>query len=617
MRKKAGFLNARTARNLLRGDQGAVTMVFAVCASLMIGSMCTAIDAIHYEMTQARMQMALDVATLSAGADLAHYDTTKPADLANWKLDARAYYDVNMPSGYMALNLPDAKFAAQVSGAPATGQTIQLSATGTMPLIAPIIFGKNTAQDGSGSGGGSGNPNQANPDAATVTASNAALRLPKSTLELVMVLDNTGSMSDYANSKDHTQGTKITGLRQAAQGLVSNLFSVTTNDSYVGLVPFTTMVNVKNALQPTGKWLTPRFDNYNDQQMSMTAVKNWKGSGWGGCAVEPRDASDNLLAAPYEPASSPGFRPFFYNVPKNGFSVYTYSTSTKNKVTTCTIDKNPSVTAGAPLTYLKSGSVTTSCNTTFSGKTPPAIYDQWYVNKSSTSTSTTTYDQNGNTNYGANGPCNIAPALFLTKSQSDLTNAITNMQAAGSTLIPTGLLWGWRMLKSSWSDNVAGKGNGWISTDTSLPRPETTQALQRVVIVLSDGENDPGGSTGIMPPQAFNGLSGDGRADLLASTVTRPDGSTLADKQKPGSMGSVDDLNAFQLAVCSAMKQEGIIIYSITFGTYGTDTDSINAQTTMQSCASPGNYYHAPSNATLNQIFQQIAGNLGVLRLTQ
>jgi Flp pilus assembly protein TadG len=604
----AGPLATRTARNLLRGDEGVVTMVFAVCASLVIGTMCMALDSIHYEMTQARMQMALDVATLSAGADLAHYDTTKAADLAKWKADARAYYNVNMPSGYMRLNLPDANFVAQVSGAPATGQTIQLSATGSMPLIAPVFFSKNSTQTGSG-GGGSGGQSPANPDTATVSASNAALRLPKSTLELVMVLDNTGSMSDYASSTDHSQGTKIYGLRTAAQNLVNSLFSVTTNDSYVGLVPFTTMVNVKNSLRSSGSWLTQSF-SYNSSQVSIAANSN-KGSGWGGCAVEPRDAAQNLYPQAYEPAKTPGFTPFYYNVPPNGFSIYTYTTSVKNSKTVCTIASNPTVFAGVPLTYIKSGGVTTSCNTTYSGNAPPAIYDQWYVLKNPSSTTTTTYDQNGNTNYGTNGPCTLAPSLFLTTDKTALTTAISNMKASGSTLIPTGLLWGWRMLKSSWSDNVAGKGNGWISTDTSLPRLETTQALQRVVIVLSDGENDPGGSTGIMPPQAFNGLSGVGNAELRAPTVTRPDGTTLS----PGSMGSVSDLNAFQLAVCSAMKQDGIIIYSITFGDYGTDPG--NAQGTMRSCASPGNYYHAPSNATLNQIFQQIAGNLGVLRLTQ
>ena len=48
------------------------------------------------------------------------------------------------------------------------------------------------------------------------------------------------------------------------------------------------------------------------------------------------------------------------------------------------------------------------------------------------------------------------------------------------------------MLSSDWSNAVAGSGNGWISTDSALPRPETTQALQRVAIVLTDGQNDPG-----------------------------------------------------------------------------------------------------------------------------
>jgi hypothetical protein len=179
------------------------------------------------------------------------------------------------------------------------------------------------------------------------------------------------------------------------------------------------------------------------------------------------------------------------------------------------------------------------------------------------------------------------------------------MVASGSTLIPTGILWGWRMLSSDWSNSKA-NGNGWISSDNTLPRPETTQGLQRVAIILTDGENDPGGTTGVMPPPYFNQLSGVGNASLKSSALGLN-----------GSMASPDDINTFQLGVCSAMKQSGITIYAITFGTYGTDSTSISAQQTMQNCASSGNYYHAPDNATLNQIFQQIAGNLGVLRLTQ
>jgi Flp pilus assembly protein TadG len=587
---------APDARSLLRGDDGAVAMVLAVCASLMIGSMCTAIDMIHFEMTQARMQMALDVATLSAGADLSHYATNTGTDLTNWQKDARAYYNANMPTGYLSLTMPDANFSATVTGSPATGQTVKLSASGSMPLLAPIIFQKASAgNSGGGSGSGSTNP----PSVGTVTASNAALRLPKSTLELVMVLDNTGSMSDYADSSDHSQGTKITGLRTAASNLVTSLFSQSGNDSYVGLVPFTTMVNVSNVLKPGGSWMTPSF-TYNPLNVSIAPNSNVAGSGWGGCPVEPRDAGGNLYPLAYAPKNTPGFTPFFYNVPKTGFTVTTYDGSRSCKA------QNSTVFKGGPLTLQNNGSLT-MCGTS----NGPTVASAWAQTTTSNAATTTVY-QNGNTNLSgtSNGPCGIEPATFLTQSSSTLTASINRMVANGSTIIPTGLLWGWRMLSSDWSDNVAGSGNGFISSDTTLPRPETTQALQRVAIVLTDGENDPGSASGIMPMPSFNGLSGVGNAVLQAPTVTRSDGTSLSN----GSMSSVTDINSYQLAVCTAMKNSGIIIYTITFGS---DAASGVAAQVMQSCASPGNYYHAPSNDQLNAIFQQIAGNLGILRLVQ
>ncbi|MDR5754716.1 MULTISPECIES: VWA domain-containing protein [unclassified Caballeronia] len=584
----------RGAAALVKGEEGAVTMILAVCASMMIGAMCTALDTIHYEMTQARMQMALDVATLSAGADLSHYASTSGSDLANWQKDARAYYDANMPKGYLDLVMPDNKFSATVSGTPAAGQTIRLSASGSMPLLAPVFFGTNTTGSGSGSGSGSGNT----PDVSTVTASNAALRLPKSTLELVLVLDNTGSMADYASS-DKTQGTKIAGLRTAAARLVANILGQSGHDSYIGLVPFTTLVNVKGALQSGGTWMTPKF-TYNPKNVSMAPDSTITQSGWGGCAVEPRDASGNLYPKAYAPKDIPAFTPFYYNVPKAGFTVTTYDNSTKCNVTGTTSFM------GGPLSYQTNGSLT-YCST----KNGSTIANLWGQPKTDKPTITTLY-QNGNTNSTGtmNGPCGIQPAKFLTQDSTALTTAINKMQASGSTIIPTGLLWGWRMLSSDWSDNVAGAGNGWISTDTSMPRPETTQALQRVAIVLTDGQNDPGSASGIMPMPSFNGLSGVGNNVLQAPTLKRTNGTSLVN----GSMSSVTDINAFQLGVCTAMKNAGIVVYAITFGA---DASSGVAQQVMQNCASPGDYFHAPTNDDLDAIFQQIAGNLGVLRLTQ
>ncbi|MEZ2309389.1 VWA domain-containing protein [Paraburkholderia sp. RCC_158] len=586
----------RTLSALLQGDEGAITVVFAFCATLMIGSMCTAIDTIHYQMTQTRVQMALDVATLSSGINLLHYSTTTGSNLTQWQADARAYYNANMPSGYMEFSMPDAQFSASVTGQPSTGQTIKLAATGSVGLLAPIIFGRSTSSGNSGSGSGS---DSSSPDKVTISASNAALRMPQSQLELVLVLDNTGSMADYASSSK-SQGTKIQGLRTAATDLVNDILGVQGNNSYIGLVPFTTMVNLGGSLLSSGSWISPTFA-YNPKNVYMTPQTGITGSGWGGCPVEPRDAGLNLYPKAYAPKDAPGFTPFYYNVPKAGFTVTTYKSTSSGSSDNCVVQSSKTV-AGVPLTLQSNGSATT-CRIG-SGTGIVAAWGQ----ASQTNPGTKFYDQNGNVN-GSGSPCSIAPVKFLSKDATTLKTAIGNMQAAGSTMIPTGLLWGWRMLSSTWSNSVS-NGNGWASTDSTLPRVETTQGLQRVAIVLTDGENDPGSANGIMPAPSFNGLTGVGSSALKAPTVTRTDGSSLSN----GSTTSVTDINAFQLAVCNAMKDDGIIIYAITFGS---DASSSVAQTTMRNCASPGNYFHAPTNATLDAIFQQIAGNLGVLRLTQ
>jgi len=131
--KRAGAIS------LLANDTGAIAMMFAICASLMIGALCTGLDTIDYERSQARSQMAEDVAALTAGADLSHFSSNTGSNLTQWQADALAYFNANMPSSYFDLVMPSTNFTATVSGSPATGQTINLSVTGTMTLLAPII----------------------------------------------------------------------------------------------------------------------------------------------------------------------------------------------------------------------------------------------------------------------------------------------------------------------------------------------------------------------------------------------------------------------------------------------------------------------------------------------
>lgn len=584
-----------TLRSFMTGDEGAITLIFAVMGSVLIGSLLTGLDTMRYTMTQSHMQMALDVATLSASADALRVDTTTAAGLAQWKQDARAYYNANVPGGLFNLTIPDSNFVATISGTRATGFTISLSASGTMSLISAPFVPKSSSSSGGGAG--------ATPTAttATVSATNSAVYLPQTTLELALVLDNTGSMADSASSSGGA--SKISGLQSAANNLLTSLFGQTQNTNYVGLVPFASTVNVKNALSPSGSWMNGSFA-YNPNGVSM--------GNWAGCPVEPRDASGNLAAAVYSPASSSKFTPYYYNTPPGGLAIRTYNNSSFCGRASTALD------TGVPVTLDSYGepNFCSGYQSNVQGTGLGVYYDQ------GSSGVTRTLNQNDD--------CITQPVTFLTTNQSTLKTAINSMVPGGSTIIPVGLLWGWRMLSSSWSSKIAGGSNGWISsTNTALPMPETTQGLQRVMIVLTDGQNQIGAAGTIPNDLYFNGLSGVGSRSLAAPTVTRTDGSTLAngltdsselhggnpaDPSSGNNAGFPDDVNTFQLAVCNAIKQDGVTIYAITFGD---SASSSTAQTNMQLCASPGDYYHAPDNTTLNAIFQQIAGNIGELRLVQ
>lgn len=568
-----------------QNDAGSVSVIFALLGGVMIACLCWAVDVIDNAMTEARIQAALDASTLSSGANLAHYNCGDGSSLAQWQKDARAYFDANMPKGYNELSINSSTFSATCTGTPATGETIKLSAKGKLPMLKPVIL------QGS-SGGSSSSSGSTVPDTFDVGANNTAIFLPKSTLELVMVLDNTGSMADSIAGV-----SKMDGLKQAAHTLVSDVFSSSTADAHVGIVPFATTVNVKGALPPGGRWLSPDF-SYNPANVGMQATGTQQG--WGGCAVEPRDSNGYLYPKVYGPNDPMKLTPYYYNVPAAGLTVRTYSDRL------CGTQSGTSTLPSVPIT-LQGGAVNYCGFGSMQGEGVATAYD-----KLNSTSSKQTVSQNND--------CINNPVTFLTTNTDTLGTAIDRMSPGGSTIIPVGLLWGWRMLSSAWADNTA-PGNGWISTDPTLPYPETSPGLQRVMIVLTDGENQVGGKYSIPNDLYFNGLSGVGTNNISAPTIYRTDGTSLSNgtmdyseyQPLPSSgQGYSNDVNTFQLGVCSAIRNSGITIYAITFGSVST-----TAANTMQSCATPGNYYHAPNGATLNQIFQQIAGNLGTLRLTQ
>ncbi|SDD59412.1 TadE/TadG family type IV pilus assembly protein [Paraburkholderia lycopersici] len=598
-------------RKYLAGrDRGAVSLVFAISASVMLGALSMSIDLGRYAISQARMQSALDAANLAASVDMGHYGSTAcPTNLTAWQSDALKYYSTNMPGGYLDLLLSSSNFTATCTNnsSGSGGQVVQLSATGELPLMMPSFLASNSTGSSGGSTGG--NDMQ-------VGATDQVTRIPQSTLELALVLDNTGSMAQTpsGSSTNTLSKEKIYGLQTAATTLVTQLFGQSgASRYYIGIVPFASTVNVgmappwldgngatiSAALSP-GAWLNQTF-SYNPTGVSMSgspkvSLSNgswaWSGSGWGGCTAEPRDGAGNLAALAYSPSATTAsttspyiqFTPYYYNVPPGGLTVYTSQYWLFGLFGSCTSSTIP----GVPATVGSGSEGTCSTN---SSVLPISAWNQTSSNNAYT--------------LNQNNMCIGTPVTFLTNDSKQLKNAINAMQPAGSTIIPTGLLWGWRMLSSNW----AGTWNQRPTITTPLPLPESTLGLQRVIILMTDGENDVSSSN--IPGQEvtyFNGLSGVGTNSLQAPSVASPDdpGGTLA-----GGKINLNDINSYQAAVCTAIKSAGITIYTIAFGS------GAAANTGLQSCASPGDYYSASSNSALNTVFQQIATNIGVLRLTQ
>jgi Flp pilus assembly protein TadG len=763
-------------------QKGAVTLMFALSASLMIGALSMSIDLIRYEISQARLQAALDAANLSSAVDMGHYGTSgcpSAAGLATWQADALAYYNVNMPADYLNLWNANSNFSANCTSSSTGGQLIQLSASGTLPLMTPAFLTSNSKATSSSSAN-SGSTMQ-------VVASNGVLRTPQTKLELALVLDNTGSMADPPNDLGSQASSynlsKIYGLKAAATSLLASLFAQNSSTYYIGIVPFASTVNVKGALNSTGTWLN-RVNNINPGGVSPTTPDNafngyvsgsttgpiaalssssqsllgqwswttnsndvlsgsyqsgpsssrtqsgsfvsgsstttsyptatwswapsgapqalptgswwsWSNGGWGGCVVEPRDSNGNLspqayTAAGLNAAGLPAqFTPYYYNswptgtwsanttgyvsanstgsqpVTSNsttgpGMNTWTGSatgTMTMTATTTTTITQSGSTKAGTATTTTATStsvswkwkasqtlSVTSSAaqaneaalstwpqtsisNPLFSGSyslaptsttasglngtvgtttststwTSSSSSFQWTWTPASASAQASTNINNANQNT-QNYMCIGTPVMFLTNNQAALDGEINAMQPSGDTVIPLGLMWGWRMLSSTWSDYTAGSGNGWNQSSytdlPSLPMPETTVGLQRVLILMTDGVNSIGS-----PTTTFNGLSGVG-TDSLGTTATGTYSTTS------GTNG-VSNIDAFQQQVCTAIKNQGITIYTIAFGT------GAQANTELQACASPGDFFYASSNTALNTVFQQIATNIGMLQLVQ
>lgn len=203
----------------------------------------------------------------------------------------------------------------------------------------------------------------------------------------------------------------------------------------------------------------------------------------------------------------------------------------------------------------------------------------------------------GNEGHGPNLGCG-PPITSLVASKTAVMAALNGMGPwhRGGTITSEGLAWGWRTISPNWRGLWGG------ATPNTLPKDYNTPLIDKVVVILTDGMNElyrDTSRTSDSDYTAYGRLSA-GRLGTTTSLTT-----------------ARQTINSKTLQICSAMKAQGIIIYTITFEV-DNSTAGQEGKTTFRNCAtSPAHYFDNPVGTDLTTTFRQIATEIGNLRIAQ
>lgn len=406
-------------------------------------------------------------------------------------------------------------------------------------------------------------------------------------LEVVLVLDNTGSMA----------GARISALRQATKSLLDYLEAAKspTREVRASLVPFVTAVNVDGPefdpswIDMNGKSSTnginfpavkgKRPDHmslFKQLQQDVPALKHtgWKGTGWKGC-VEARPGAYNISDTPPDPSNPdtlfvPYFAPDDPDVARKPSASYgNSSTGYNNSYLDDTIDTTKLALPGVNLLGIDLTGV------------PDANINK--IARYVASTNKIVTEAGSTITIGPNRAC-PTPIVPLTDDFDDLRTAAAQMSEwnGSGTNVSEGLAWGMRVLSPQAP-----------YTDAT---PWKTSGVSKVVMLLTDGENVVYGASGQPTKSDYTPYG------YLAGGRFGSDNQTAAARNVDG----------WTKDVCTQLKSQGVQVYTMVL-----QADTAANRALYSACASdPSDYYAVNDPSKLPNVFQTIANKFSKLQLT-
>lgn len=584
-------------------------LVMAAGVIPVVAAVAGGVDMTRAFMADARLQQSVDAATLAGRKILSGVNIASgsPAELE--------------VSKFLAADFPEGVF-----GTTGLTKSLSLSDDGNFCVTAqvdvPTILMGGIAF--TSAGGVSKVPIKAK----------SCARRSGSNIDVVLVLDITGSMASSAGSS-----TRIQGLRQATLDFLGTLDTTRTQLASeglrvrVGIVPYNVTANV-------GRLLIADTPYVNGVPYVMTGVASYcdaapaaKNCVWSDLGYWRKDANTNNFWKNYDSiagvadnkpmpraltgANNPDLSAFVAAGGAPGTAVtdlYAWRGCVEARPTVNTITDTTSTTSvpagafdvldAAPGATTAGGTAPAwrpyfappSKNNYYGPKGGAATGLPWTqvpfrVRQTATggyqdgvATQTLGTDTSQGSEVSPNVFCPPEAQLLSEKTKADLTTYVNSLKPNGNTLHDIGMYWGLALISPGAPFSNA-------STYLAPGHSGTAREVKRYIVFMTDGDMDPS-------EQSYSAWGyEDYERRLLAGT------SNAGDRTKGRH-------NTRFLMICEQAKQMGVNISTVAFG--------LSPTTQMKNCATTTDQAYSASTSTdLIKIFQQIANNIGYLRVAK
>ena len=552
----------KAGKRYFRNERGAVIAVFAIMAPVVIGTAGAAMDISQAYLVRQRLGNALDASTLAAAAAF-----TNEEDI---EARVEAFFEQNYPE--TAVGEP---YGLEVT---VDGEDVTVSARAEYTTSFLGVLGIKKIN---------------------VYRETKVQRLLGHDIEVALVVDISGSMNNPSRDAEVGEDaddvpTKVEALQEAAHRLVNTLVYNNQDDHYskMAIIPYGNAVNVGSYAAELRGAMTANTsraitgitranpgvvtsNNHgfaNDSYVYITGVNGM--TQINNLAFQVKNRTTNTFQL--RPVTNPGGS----NLNTSGYSAYTNGGSAIV----------PSTTAGAQYFRFSNASGTTQQRVHVMST---CVTERVGANAYTDVTPAGAATYLGRHYPPLSTPCVASEIVPLTNDKDTLHDAIDGLAAGGSTGGQVGVEWAWYILAPNF-------GDFWDDAD-SAPADYGTEQLDKIVILMTDGEYNSPHYNGVIARDATSGSGS--AADHITNNASNGNAYTQARR------------------MCDEMKENdspgdpNIEVYTIGFRV----DQYPDGESLMQYCATneDTHYFAADDGEELQDAFEAIAKDISTIFLAQ